>query len=289
MRNEQLSLLTGNGIFKSKTRSGKKFKTRIKLLTKKAPKARYGIGDTEQYKTDNKGSIVFSYTVNSCAYCIVSGEYVTRKSLTIVFSGIREFMCTTYKNRLDVAIEKTKAIGGVVKELSFRKGMNEIVNFVTKECDGHLLHHCIDNDIKFLKNTQEYMKMLNFKDYRFFKQNTGSFYKGDICYNNEWDTITFTDTCKLLNNPDYNPKSQGKFIEWSKEHSQDYLTRGKKCIGKLNSWVKFVTNDVNYIQKHNSFDDVIDLLKVCNYIMKIEGTSIRKCDIVDNFSAAISN
>lgn len=287
MRNEQLSLLTGNGIFKSKTRSGKKFKTRIRLLAKKAPKARYGIGDTEQ--TRENGGIVFSYTVNSCSYCIVSGEYVTRKSLTIVFSGIRSVLFTDDKNKLDVAIENTKAIGGVVKELSFRKGMNEIVNFVKNECDGHLLHHCIDKDIQFLKNTQEYMKMLDLKDCRFFKQNTGSYYKGNICYNTDWDTITFTDTCKLLNNPDYNPKSQGKFIEWSKENSQDYLTRGKKCIGKLSSWLKFVTNDVNYIQKHNSLDDVLDLLKVCNYVMKTEGTSIRKCDIVDNFSAAISN
>ena len=58
MRNEQLSLLTGNGIFKSKTRSGKRFKTRIKLLTKKAPKAKYGIGDTEQTKERNS---VFIY------------------------------------------------------------------------------------------------------------------------------------------------------------------------------------------------------------------------------------
>lgn len=282
MKREHLSLLSGSGFFKSKTRSGKKFRTHVKVLAKNAPKNKYGVGDTEQTR---QGGYVFTYTVNSCAYCLIKGEYTTRKSLTVVFKDIVQFLPPKYIHRVQQAKQKNDEIGGVWKELTFKKGMDEIVDFVMKECDGHLLHHCIVNDINFLKNTQEWLKRIDMLDGRFFKQNTGNFHKGNITYNKYWDQITFTDTCKLLDGC-YSKKSEDKFIQWSKDNNQHYLTDRNICIRRLYKWVRFVKNDTTYSQKHNSVDDVLDLLEVCNFISKTDGP-IRKCEIVNVFSNQI--
>ena len=281
MKREQLSLLAGSGLFKTKTRSGKKFKTRIQLVTKKVPTAKYGIGDTEQTRNGR----VFTYTINSCGYCIIENKYTTNKSLTIVFKDVHWCLDTYHKNKIEMARKRNDEIGGIWKETGFKQGMNEIIDFVMKECDGHLLHHSIINDINHLKTTQEYLKNIKMLDGRFFKQNTGNFHKGNITYNNKWDQITFTDTCKLLDGC-YNKKSQQKFIDWSKENLQPYLTSGNYCSKTLQNWTRFVKNDTTYVQKHNSVDDVLDLLDVCNYISETDGP-IRKCEIVDVFSSKI--
>jgi len=146
-----------------------------------------------------------------------------------------------------------------------------MIDFIVNECGGKLYHHSLDNDIGFLKNTQLSIKNHGNKDYRFFRADTGYRYRGDkFCYNSKWNKITMVDTNYWVKT--YTPTFHAECKAWFDANDIVSTTKCGYSNTKLDTLAKFAYNDPNYIQKHNSVDDAIDLFNVVKNIVKYEKT-----------------
>jgi len=233
------------------------------------------IGDTEQIE-----SKVFSWTGLCIETCKNTGKMRIKKGFTVYFTDIlNQFMNGNNTHSSDIKVktryeESTKRNDDnkwTEKHTSFCTGMNLMIDFIVNECGGKLYHHSLDNDIGFLKNTQLSIKNHGNKDYRFFRADTGYRYRGDkFCYNSKWNKITMVDTNYWVKT--YTPTFHAECKAWFDANDIVSTTKCGYSNTKLDTLAKFAYNDPNYIQKHNSVDDAIDLFNVVKNIVKYEKT-----------------
>lgn len=259
------------------TRSGNLMYHRAQLSRKQYKYTPFaGIGDTEQ---DGKKR-VFSWTVLQVEKCVNTNKVKVSGGMTIYFNDIIEIIDSRYKRRYTESITKNKEMGwDYLHVSSFRDGMDKMVHYINDYCNGVLIHHCILQDIQNLKITQNVLKSIGSKNYRFFKKDTGNTHKGNICYNRFWDNIKYIDSCKWMK-PEYSIEIYPDYIGWLKSNniaeksSVYYNTR-------LETFSKFIRKDPHYKQKHDSVNDSIDLVQLIGHRMFVKSSDFPTFDMIE--------